>query len=70
MAIACVLYNPDGDGVGATAGDLGAGVGFVDFGGATGSVATPGTFLSATNISNRLLDSSKIALVTPKLLTA
>jgi hypothetical protein len=40
-----------------------------DFAG-IGSLATPGTFLSATNMSKRLLDSSKIALVTPKLRTA
>ena len=42
----------------------------IDFGGVAGSWATPGTFLRATNRSNRLLDSSKIALVTPKLRTA
>ena len=42
----------------------------IDLGGVVGSWATPGTFLSATNRSNRLLDSSKIALVMPRLRTA
>ena len=56
--------------VGVVTGDLiGGGDGLVDFGG-VGNGATPGTFLSAMNRSNRLLSSSKIALVTPKLLTA
>ena len=55
---------------------LGFGAGLIDLGGnlitfgGAGSWAIPGSCLSATKMSNRLLDSLRMALVTPKLRTA